>query len=376
MKLTCTQENLRKAVAAAERVVGRQATLPILGNFLLETENGRLKISATNLELGLLVWVGAKVVEEGRVTVPARLLSSFIANLPADEVVTMESEGQTLHVSGGRYRVRINGLDAKDFPLMPQPKNTTPLILPAQAFKQALSRILPCVATQETRLELMGVSVLFGKKGIDLAATDSFRLAEDVLVFDWGGNQALTQIIIPAHTLAEVVRGVDVNTTEVKMIVEENQLFFDVDGVRIVSRLITGRFPDYKQIIPERFATNVGVDRELFVRAVRIASLFASGTAREVVLKVRPKESLMVVESRSQESGENQTKVPLRVVSGDADGEYIFNAQYLMDGIQSVGTDEVLLCVNENIAPAALKPSQDGSSNENRFLYILMPIRA
>lgn len=379
MKLTCTQENLRRAVATAERAVGRQATLPILGNFLLETENGRLKVSATNLEVGVLVWVGAKVEEEGKVTVPAKLLSSFIANLPSDEVVMLETENNTLHVSGGRYRVRINGLDAKDFPIMPQPKQAQEVLLPAQTLKDVVMRVLPCVATNETRLELTGVNILFNENGAALAATDSFRLAEDQLVVEQKDRNAfkealsLGSIVVPAHTLAEVMRNIDIDTKEVKMLVEENQLFFDVAGIRIVSRLISGKFPDYKQIIPERFAVTVAADRELFIRAVRIASLFASGTAREVVLKLRPKENRMVVESRSQESGENQTEVPVRVVTGEREADYIFNAQYLLDGIQTVGTAEVLFSANESTTPAALKPAGDTQAG---FVYILMPIRS
>ncbi|QQS21008.1 MAG: DNA polymerase III subunit beta [Candidatus Moraniibacteriota bacterium] len=239
MKLVCTQENLKRAIGYAERVTGRQSSLPILGNFLLETESGRLKLSATNLEIGVVARVGAKVEREGSLTVPAKILSQFVVNLPETEVVTLEEKDQALSVSCAGYRVKIKGLPASEFPIMPQKKAGVATELPAEALKRALSRLLPCVATQETRLELTGVNFLFEKERVRLAATDSFRLSEEILpfsapleaevleAFSAGGS-----LILPSTTLLEVSRAIGVQQKMIRMTLEENQIFSNSMALR------------------------------------------------------------------------------------------------------------------------------------------------
>lgn len=381
MKLICTQENLRRAIAVAERATGRQGTLPILGNFLLETENGRLKLSATNLEIGVVARVGAKVEAEGKITVSAKLLSNFVSNLPAGETVVLEGSGTTLGVSAGQYQVRIKGLDAQEFPIIPQPKGGATLDLPAQALRAALGRLLPCVALNEARLELTGVNVLFSETQVCLAATDSFRLAEEEIRFE---NAPTAQdlepftsqgsYIVPATTLAEVVRVITPESKQVRLVSEENQLFFEVDGVEIISRLVGGKFPDYKQIIPEEFRTSVFVDKESLLRAVRIASVFMSQGMQEIVLRIRPDEHRLFVESRSQEVGENRTVIEADI-EGDAAVDLVFNPRYVVDGLNAVTTDQVALLANENTTPAAFRMTDGDRTLRNGFVYIVMPVR-
>jgi DNA polymerase-3 subunit beta len=381
MKLICTQENLKKATASAERAVGRQSTLPILGNFLLETENGRLKLSATNLEIGVMVRVGAKVESEGRITIPARLMSNFIGNLPAGDTVLLESEGQTLKISSGGYQVKIKGLDAQEFPIIPQQKSTVFLQLPAQRFKTALSRLLPCVALSETRLELTGVNMIFSDSELHMAATDSFRLAEEILPLDKANLEEMRAFlpegscIIPSATLVEVLRVISPETKEVRLAFEDNQIFFEVDGVQILSRLISGRFPDYKQIIPTQFVTRAVVSKEILSRAVKIATAFTSQASQEVVFRVRPEEGKMVVESRSQEMGENQTHLEAET-SGPAPLDLVFTPRYILDGINAMATSKVAFLANESTTPAAFKMVDEESGEiVDGYVYIIMPIR-
>ena len=382
MKLICTQENLRRVIAVAERAVGRQGTLPILGNFLLETENGRLKLSATNLEIGVVARVGAKVESEGRITIPAKLLSSFIANLPAGETVTLEKkEGLALSITAGQYQVKIKGQDAQEFPIIPQSKGGPSLLLPAAALRSALGRLLPCVALNEARLELTGVNVIFSEDRIVLAATDSFRLAEESVFLEKDTEQAdLDQFvaqgscIVPASTLVELVRVVGPESHVIRLIAEENQLFFEVDGVQIISRLVSGKFPDYQQIIPTEFRTRIIVEKEQLLRAVRIASVFTSQGVQEIVLKIYPENQQLLVESRSQEIGENRTSVPVDVI-GTEPLELVFNPRYLIDGINAIATKKLVFLANESVSPVAIKAVDDQGTLQDAFVYIIMPIR-
>lgn len=381
MKLICTQENLRRAIAVAERATGRQGTLPILGNFLLETENGRLKLSATNLEIGVVARVGAKVETEGKITVSAKLLSNFVANLPGSETVVLESEGLMLGVSAGMYHVKMKGLDAQEFPIIPQAKGGPHLVLPAQTLRGALGRLLPCVALNEARLELTGVNMIFSESEVCLAATDSFRLAEESVVFDREVNREqvghfLEQraCIVPSATLTELVRVIGPDSREVKCFLEENQLFFEVDGVQIISRLVSGKFPDYKQIIPADFRTRVFLEKEVFLRAVRIASVFATQGVQEIVLRIRPEEKQLWIESKSQEVGENRTMLDVELL-GNESVELVFNPRFILDGINAVTTTHVALLANENATPAALRMATESGKIEENFLYIVMPVR-
>lgn len=381
MKLICTQENLRKAIAAAERAVGRQSALPVLGNFLLETENGRLKLSATNLEIGVIARIGAKIESEGRITVPAKLMSNFVSNLPAGDTIALEVDGQSLKIYSGGYRVKIKGLDAQEFPIIPRYRGEDFLHLQAQTFKAALSRLLPCVAQNEARLELTGVHILFDESSLCLAATDSFRLAEETLLTEKENMDQMRasfpqgSCIIPATTLIEVARVISPETKILNLAFEENQIFFEVDGVQILSRLVSGRFPDYKQIIPGQFSLSAIVSREELVRAVKIATVFTSQTSQDLVVRIDVDEHRIVIESRSQEMGENST-VLAADIEGTASLELLFNPRYLLDGINTVGTDRIALLANESMTPAALKAvNAESNALPGDYVYIIMPIK-
>ncbi|MEI8103853.1 MAG: DNA polymerase III subunit beta [Candidatus Moraniibacteriota bacterium] len=383
MKVICTQENLKRAIGVAERGVGRQGTLPILGNFLLETDNGRLKLSATNLDIGIVARVGAKIETDGRITVPAKLLSNFISNLPVGETITLEEmPGLALSITAGQYQVKIKGLDAQEFPIIPQAKEgSASIMIPAQLLRSALGRLLPCVAVNDARIELTGVNMIFTEKSICLAASDSFRLSEELIELDTPPTpEALAPLIaqgscvVPSATLTELVRVISPESTTVQLTAEENQLFFEVDGVQIISRLVSGKFPDYKQIIPPSFATKIILDKELFLRAVRIASVFASQGVQEIVLRIRPEEQHLFIESRSQEIGENRTLLKA-TIDGTEIIDLIFNPRYIIDGINAITTPTLALLVNQSSTPVAFRMINDKSIENTTSLYIVVPIR-
>lgn len=382
MKLICTQENLSRALSYLERVVGRQTTLPILSNFLLETEKGRLKISATNLEIGVIAYVGAKIENEGRIAIPAKLLSNFIAQLPGGDVLQLEGDKEGLRVESTTYKIRIKGLDGKDFPLIPQYTDEYFFSFPAQALKNALSRVLFCVSLNDARLELTGVHIFFYKDQIHLAATDSFRLAEEIIPFTEYGSGYLNflsenpSLIIPRGTLQEIMRVITPESSEVKVALKENQIFFEIDGIQIISRVINGKYPDYKQIIPKDFSFQIGLEKEIFQRAVKIASAFSSYASGEITLLFDPTERRCVVSSASQEVGENKTTLPIDVIKGDHPFTVVFNPRYLLEGMSVLLGEKILFLANDGVTPVGLRMqnNKEGLLDEN-YLSIIMPIK-
>lgn len=382
MKLICTQENLSRAISYSERIAGRQATLPILSNFLLETESGRLKISATNLEIGVVTYIGAKIEKEGKIAIPGKVLCNFIYNLPPGDVLQLESDKEGLKIESAAYQVKIKGVDGKDFPIIPQYKEEYAYSFPAQELKRALSRLLFCVSLNNARLELTGVHIFLYKDEIHLAATDSFRLAEEIIpIAGLSGkqNEFLSKnpaLIIPSGTLQEIVRVITPESQEVKIALEENQIFFEIDGVQIISRTINGKYPDYKQIIPKEFSLQVVLEKELFQRAVKIASGFSSYNSGEISLTFQPGEKQCVVSSQSQETGENKTLLPIEPLTGASPLTIIFNPRYVLEGISAFSVEKLIFLANNGSSPAALRAyNKDDRAQEEKYLYIMMPIR-
>lgn len=382
MKITCTQENLSQALSALDRVVGKQSSLPILSNFLLETEKGRLKVSATNLEIGVVVYVGAKIETEGKLAVPAKIFANFIQNLPSGEVLTMEVVKQHLFLESGGYTMKIKGLDGKDFPIIPQFKSEYPFALPAQFLKQALSRLLFCVSTNESRLELTGVQIAFYEDSLHIAATDSFRLAEEIIPYsnNAGEYQSFVSsnpsLILPSNTLQELMRVIGPEAEEVKIALEENQLFFEVDNAQIISRVISGKFPDYKQIIPKTFSLQVLLEKEVFLRSLRIASTLSSYNAGEIALIFSPDEKSCTIVSKSQEIGENTSIMPAEFLEGGAPITFVFNPRYIMEGLAVFSSDKILFLGNTATTPVAFRSfSEDEKGSQDGYVYIIMPIR-
>ena len=375
MKIVCTQENLLQALTALDRVVGKQSSLPILSNFLFETEKGRLKISATNLEIGILVYVGAKIETEGRVAVPARILSQLVQNLPSGEVLDLEVRDRQLFIKGSSSEMKIKVLDGKDFPIIPHYKKEYPLILPAQSIKQALGRLLFCVSTNESRIELTGVQLLFEENQLSLAATDSFRLAEEIIPYNQSliNNEQYTSFIIPTQTLQEISRSLGSEVDEVKIALEENQLFFELGNIQIISRVINGKFPDYKQIIPRDLKTKVVLEKENLLRSLKIASTLSSYTAGEIALVLNPKDKTCTIIARSQEVGENQSTLEGEFLAGTEPITLVFNPRYLIEGLGAFTEKKILFSANTPSSPTTFQ--EISNDKEAAYVYVMMPIR-
>lgn len=381
MKLTCTQENFKKAIYSTERVVGKQITLPILENILLETDNGMLKISATNLEIGVFLKIGAKIEEEGKITVPARLLSNFVNNLPNVGTVSLTVVDQTLHIESGASKAQIKGLQAQDFPIIPEMEGEFLFSLPAQEMKEVIPRLAICVSLDSTRPELTGLNFVLDKLEVRLAATDSFRLAEAVVTLIRDNSQAYdlfiektSSIIVPLSTISELLRVINPETQEIKIGIEESQIFFQIDNVRIVSRLINGKYPPYQQIIPQEFTTKVFLPKDEVLRAVKIAGIFTHSKAGEVKFTVNADAKEVYVQSKAEEVGENKTILSAEIEGPDQ--EALFNPRYMADGLQAISTSHLVLLMNSGSSPAVLRMVQGEKREEMlNYTYIIMPIK-
>lgn len=377
MKLVCTQENFKKAIGNTERVVGKQIALPILENILLEAEKGVLKVSATNLEIGVVLKIGAKIEKEGKITVPAKLIGSFISNLPSSETVAMEVKDSTLKIESGGSQAVIKGLGAQDFPIIPEMEGEFLFSVFSRSFGSAISKLLFCVASDATRPELTGVNMTFFEKEIHLAATDSFRLSEAKISINKEKNFDIflaksPSAIVPSQTLAEILRIAGDEEQEIKVAVEESQIFFQAGSARIVSRLINGKYPEYKHIIPQKFATQALVSREELFRAVRIASVFAGSKGGEIKLTARDKK--VIVESQSVEAGENKTEISAQVSGPEQ--KIVFNPRYILDGINSVTTNSLDIFINDGASPSVIRMVDEKTIKPvESYTYVVMPIK-
>ncbi len=385
MKLICTQENFKKALINSEKITSKQNTLPILNNVLLEASKGFLKISATNLEIGIEIKIGAKVEKEGKITIPARLLSSFSSNLSGDENMEIETIEQNLKIKNGRTKAVIKGFSAEDFPLIPQKTAEVILKLNTDILKDIFAKILTSVARNEARQELTGVNVIFTEKKIFFAATDGFRLSEYVLkITEKEMNEENytafleknKSVIIPSGTIAELNKIIS-NFSEnsiVEIIIEEGQIFFEFAGIKMVSRLINGKYPEYKHIMPQSYKTTIVGDKKILQNALKMAGVFADSKANEIVFKIDANEKKILIDTKSVEAGENSTELNFEV-QGESQ-EVVFNLKYLLEGINTLATNNIALFANSEASPVALKEVDEKTNQPiENFTYIVMPIK-
>ncbi|HLN19240.1 MAG TPA: DNA polymerase III subunit beta [Patescibacteria group bacterium] len=384
MKLICTQDNFKKAIFNCERVVSKQNTLPILNNILFEGEKGGLKLSATNLEIGVVAKIGAKIEKEGKITIPARLISQFSTNLPPGENVSLEIIDQNLKIKSGSVKAIIKGISATDFPLIPKKNAELLLKIPGIELKNILSKVMISVAFNEARPELTGINIILDPKQIFFASTDSFRLTEYGLKINEKNTnlenyqvfaEKRGSIIVPAATFIELVRIISVDEeSSVKITIEEGQIFFETDTVRLVSRLINGKYPEYKHIMPKEYKTRIVGDKNTLQNAVRMASIFSSGKTSEISLKIDSSAKKIITGAKSAETGENSTELKFDITGPSQ--EAIFNAKYLLDGINTVSTQQVALLFNSATTPVVIKEIDEKSGEVLKdYTYIVMPIK-
>jgi DNA polymerase-3 subunit beta len=379
MKLECLQENLAEGLSVVGRVVPTKSTLPVLSNVLLSTRDGELQLTANNLELSVAHRVPTMgIADEGEITLPARLLSDYVALLDHGQKVELELNPKThkVHLVCGRYEANIAGIDAEDFPPVPQVSGGPSFTIPSPTFKETIGGVVFAAAPDDTRPVLAGALLKMGGSVLTLAAADGFRLAVRKVELPSGGPE-LT-MIVPAKTLIEVARllsddeddQVSINTTP-----NGNQVYFAFGKTEVTSRLIEGQFPDYERIIPADSKTSVRLSTTDFLRATRAAAVFARDNSNIVRLECSPAEEgalsgngSVLVKSTSAEMGDNEGTLDASV-DGD-DTQIAFNGRYLRDALEAIDTPEVVLRITGPSSPGLIEPA----SEQNGYRHVIMPM--
>ncbi len=369
MKLSVMQENLARGLQVVSRAVSARSTLPVLNNVLLRTEDGGLKLTATNLEIGITYWVPGKIETAGAMTVPARLLTDIVNGLPANERVDLEQQAQeTLHITAGRFETHVKGIDAEEFPAIPSAGERPTTRIPQNVLRHALEEVTFAAATDEARPILTGVLAKFEGNQLTLAAADNYRIAvKTIPVLDAVEE---TSVVVPARSLHELSRVLADTDDPIDLVLSpsRNQILFHLEGVDLVSRLIDGQFPNYQQVIPKSYTTRATVDRDQLLKAVRLASLIASSSANIVKLHVGKDTETGVTVSAAADVGDNKSDVEAQV---EGDGTTIaFNARYLIDVLANVGADQFSIELNGPLSPGVFRPVEDG-----QYVHVVMPVK-
>jgi DNA polymerase III subunit beta len=363
------QENLARGLSVVSRAVSSRSTLPVLANVLLKTEDAGLKLTATNLEIGITYWVPGKIETDGATTVPAKLLTDLVNSLPAGDKIDLElGPGESLHLKSGRFETHIKGIDAEEFPAI-QTAGDRPTTRVAQnILRRALTETAFAAASDEARPILTGVLAKFEGDQLTLAAADNYRIAvKTIPILDAVPE---TSVVIPARALNELARVLaDVDDpVDIVLAGGRNQILFHLDGIDLVSRLIDGQFPNYQQVVPKDHATRAVLDREELLRAVRPAALIAHESANIVKLQISSDGESGITVSANAEVGDHVGQVEAAV---EGDGTTIaFNARYLADVLTNVDAEQFALELNGPLSPGVFKPIGD-----DRYVHVVMPVR-
>jgi DNA polymerase III subunit beta len=362
MKLQVTQANLSKALNTVARIANSRNPLAILSNVLLKTENNRLSIAATNLDIGITHFIGSKIEEGGAITVPARLMQDFVSSLP-DSVLNLELTDNKLHITTDQYQSTINGIVADDFPVMPAIKEGLTWKSPAAEFKKALSQVVFAASADDARPVLNGVYFHSAGGRAVVAATDSYRLAENKL----GKATKPINFLVPASAAQDLLRIISDTDKEVLVTHDDQQVLFHVGDVSLVARLIEGNYPDYRKLIPSKFSTVAKMARADLLNVAKVSALFARESAGSITIKA-DKASGISINAIASQLGENTAKAEAKITGG---GEITLNSRYLIDALNAFSAGEVEFCFNGKLEPIILR-----SPEEPDYLHLIMPLRS
>lgn len=375
MKVIVQQQQLAHGVSVVSRAVTSRSTLPVLSNILVKTDEGRLRLSATNLELGISAWIGAKVSEEGGLTVPSRTFVDLVSNLPSEEVIlSVDERTQSLNVKCGTLNTDIKGISAEEFPPMPTPDDDTAIPLNVENFKEMIQRVVFAASTEDTRPNLTGVHMSFQGDVLEMAATDGYRISISRAAIGHKPPQNL-EALIPARALSELSR-IAVNGDETLLMsfpAGRGQVIFHLKDAELVSQLIEGNFPNYTAIIPASFKTRTVLNTAQLLKACKQTEIIAREGSYIARLDIQPEAGStssgpqLEISANSEQTGSSEV-----IVDASVDGVPLlisFNIRYLREALEVIKTANVLLETNAANTPGMLRPVGDDS-----FKHIIMPM--
>ncbi|MBI1886393.1 MAG: DNA polymerase III subunit beta [Chloroflexi bacterium] len=376
MKLSCLQENLAKGLGVVGRAVATRSTLPQTSHVLITSQDGRLKLAATNLEIAVTCWIGAQVEEEGAITVPARLLTDFVNALPSGAEsridLSLAPRAKQLRIVCARNEATMAGMDAADFPPIPSVADGVSVKLDPKALQAAVAQVEFAAATDDTRPVLTGVHTLLEDRQLTLAAADGFRLAVHSLSLDADAPEKV-EVIIPARGLRELERliGDDEEAVEMAFNAGRSQVMFRLKSIEMVIQLIQGTFPNYSQLIPQSYTTRAVIDLAEFLRETRIAAIFARDGSGIVRIQVEPgadtEPGKLTISARAEEIGDHHGELDVTVEGEPA--KIAFNSKYLQDVLQVLEAGQVALEASSPSSPGVIRPL--GIDN---YVHVVMPM--
>jgi DNA polymerase-3 subunit beta len=363
MKLQVTQENLSKALGSVARVASSRGTLPILSNVLLKTVDGRLSIAATNLDIAITHYIGSKVSDEGAITVPARLMQDFVGSLPSG-VIELKLEDLKLHIQAEKYNSVINGVSAEDYPVMPAISDGQSWKIPGKLLKQALQQVVIAASSDEARPVLTGVYWHTHEGKLYMVATDSYRLAEKSLI----NMKEDVDLLIPASALQDLLRLLGDYEDEVTVTHDDQQVLFQVGDVELVTRLIEGKYPDYRKLIPRSFASDATLKKAELTNITKVSSLFARESAGSVTINLDASDQLVSIRSIASQIGENTASASATITN---EGSITLNSRYILDALHALGGEDVQISFNGKLEPCVLADPKAGD-----YLHVVMPLKS
>lgn len=377
MNLSILKENLKQGLFIAGHLAGKNANLPILNNILIEAKKEGVRLISTNLEIGITHFIRGKTEEEGSFAVDAKIFTDYIGLLPNKKIDLVKKDG-VLSVECDNYKTKIKTEANEDFPLIPQMDRKNKKTVKAEELKKSLAKVVFAAASSESRIELSGILFTIIKNKLVLAATDSYRLAEKELeikvVAEEKDAAEEQKIIVPARTVQEVLRILsgqeqgEGGGREIDFYINDNQILFVIGNTELISRLIEGQYPDYKQIIPATGKTSVVINRSELSRAIKASALFSKSGINDINLDFPEGKNQVIVSSASGNTGENVVNIEAEVKG--VDNGIVVNYQYFLDGLNNIDEDTVKLEVVDGNTPCLIKPI-----TEKGYLYIIMPIK-
>lgn len=364
MKLQVTQENLSKALSNVAKIaMANKNPLPILNNVLIKTVDGRLSLSATNLEIAVTEKIGSKVKEEGAITVPARLMQEYVSSLPSG-VLDIELDDNKLHISTEQYSSTINGVIADEFPSFPELAESAHWNIPTKECKKGLQQVVFAASNDESRPVLTGVYLHTVGGNLFAVATDSYRLAEKKLI----KTSQTISLLVPADAMQELLRILPDTIETVVVTADSQQVLFKAGDIELVTRLIDATYPDYKKLIPRSYSTTATLPRDELVSITKVSSLFARESAGSITLHVDDTEGVVSIKSIASQLGENSSRAAAEV---EGSGEVTLNSRYLLDALNAIGTREVTISFNGKLEPFVITSKEAPDQT-----YLVMPLKS
>jgi DNA polymerase-3 subunit beta len=371
MNVSVMQENLARGLGIVGRAVSSRATLPVLANVLLKTENSGLKLTATNLEIGINCWVPGKVADEGEITVPAKLLADLVSSLPNQRIdLQFSAKDRTLKVTSGGSRSSIKGIEADEFPVVAAIGDTPATSADSRALRDALAEVVFAAASDESRPILTGVLTRLAGETMTLAAADNYRIAVRTLALAKAVTPEMT-IVVPARSYAELMRILPDAEEPIEITVTPNksQVLFHVAGIDLVSRLIEGQFPNYEPVIPTAHTSRAVLDREAFLAGARRASIFARDSANIVKIELGGEAGDGVAITAHAADVGDEADALEATLEGQSTS-IAFNARYLVDVLTNLGAEEAALELSGPLAPGVIR-----GIGKDDYVHVIMPVR-